>query len=509
MRSPVVRRALSLAATALILSTTAVYADSIDPDGDTANPGGNVTYQDPSPNQQDCAARGTGVTGKIIVTRSNSGDHFTAGEAVTVAFTTPTGISATFTPRTVPTGTAWDSNGDSFEIAISTVTATSVGHGAYSVGVLVTGATSNYSPNAKNYSVTVDTTCVVDPGTVDSDGDGVADDDDNCPSVANPGQEDADGDGAGNACESNSYAPAVLTAAANASGNEGSTLTTSGAFSDQDGNSSLTVTKVSGDGSVTDNGDGTWSWSLPTIDNGSGSVVVQASDGEHTAATDSFDWSAVNVAPTLSALSLSGASGTACIGGNNVGLDFNWADPGSADTFTGSINWGDGSTNGTFTTSPVSTSHSYAAGNYTITVTVTDDDNGSDSDTGSVSLLYNVSGVLQPVNDTQAKNDPSIFKYGNTIPVKITVTDCDGTPVSGLSPQVSVKKTFGSTPATGTDEVITSTSGADSGTTMRWSDPLYIYNLATKSLADSTATYQITITGPFQTVTTLFGTRAK
>ena len=44
---------------------------------------------------------------------------------------------------------------------------------------------------------------------------------------------------------------------------------------------------------------------------------------------------------------------------------------------------------------------------------------------------------------------------------------------------------------------------------MRWSDPIYIYNLATKALSDSSATYQITITGPFATVTAVFGTKSK
>ncbi len=74
----------------------------------------------------------------------------------------------------------------------------------------------------------------------------------------------------------------------------------------------------------------------------------------------------------------------------------------------------------------MSTSHSYAAGSYVITVNLGDQDGtGVDStESGNVSLLYSASGVLQPVNDTQAKNDPSVFKYGGTTPVKIRITDC-------------------------------------------------------------------------------------
>jgi hypothetical protein len=38
-------------------------------------------------------------------------------------------------------------------------------------------------------------------GTLDTDGDGIPDDVDNCPTVPNPGQFDTDGDGIGNACD--------------------------------------------------------------------------------------------------------------------------------------------------------------------------------------------------------------------------------------------------------------------------------------------------------------------
>jgi PKD repeat protein len=231
----------------------------------------------------------------------------------------------------------------------------------------------------------------------DADGDGIPDESDNCPAVANPDQADADGDGFGNVCDTNAYAPTVATAAEDASDNEGSTLTTSGAFADQDGNNTLTISIQSGAGALVDNSDGTWSWSLPTTDNGSGTVVVQATDGEHAIITDSFDWTALNVVPGAEAGdSQSGTEGSA------VAFTFSCSDPGTGDTWTASVLWGDGSQSedlgavtcnaGTF-----QASHSYADnGSYTVTLTVSDDDGGSGSDTTSAEIANANPVVAQP-----------------------------------------------------------------------------------------------------------------
>jgi hypothetical protein len=226
-------------------------------------------------------------------------------------------------------------------------------------------------------------------------------------------------------------------------------------------------------------------------------ISLTDSDGASGSASQAVTVS--NVAPTISSpLSLSGATGTACVGGTSVGLAFSVSDPaGANDTVSGSIDWGDtqtaafGPSPGSVTGTSVSTSHPYSAGNYTIRVNAGDEDGGNATQrTGAVSLEYATGAILPPFNP----DGSSIFKYGSTIPVKVQVTDCNATPVGGLSPSVVVRLIDSSTPPNEINETsVSSTSAADTGTQMRW-DPTsqqYIYNLASKSLSDGTARYRI------------------
>ena len=105
-------------------------------------------------------------------------------------------------------------------------------------------------------------------------------------------------------------------------------------------------------------------------------------------------------------------------------MTVDFTDPGVADSHTAVIGWGDGNTQ---TISPATTplvlSHTYAAaGNYTAAVSVTDDDGGTGNTIASVTVKFNTSGFLPPIN----ADGTSVFKYNSTIPVKISFTDCNG-----------------------------------------------------------------------------------
>jgi hypothetical protein len=109
-----------------------------------------------------------------------------------------------------------------------------------------------------------------------------------------------------------------------------------------------------------------------------------------------------------------------------------------------------------------------------------------------VSFLWNLSGILQPINPGPPN---SIFKYGSTIPVKVRVTDCGGAAVGTLTLKVTYQLISSGTPSGAVNEP-TSTSAADTGNTMRFTENQYIFNMATRapSFPDGTALYRIYVT---------------
>ena len=288
-------------------------------------------------------------------------------------------------------------------------------------------------------------------------------------------------------------APVVGSAASDADGIEGDLLTASGSFTDSDGDS-LSLSANNGEGTFTDNGDGTWSWSLQTSDDVTGgTITVMADDGNGGTATDEFHYSAANANPTIDNLT---KAGTDC----DPSVSFDVNDVGTADTESGTIDWGDSSTDDAFGPALAGTSfgpysHHYgSAGTRTVTVDAADDDGGAAQSATTSVTVHNVpSGILQPINNTGPR---SAFKLGSTIPVKIAVQDCNGNAVSSLAPSVKLQKVDVNNDPDGTDIEPVSTANPTSGTTMRWdsSGQQYIYNLATKGLA--LANYMVFVSDP-------------
>jgi Bacterial Ig domain/Putative pectate lyase-like adhesive domain len=271
------------------------------------------------------------------------------------------------------------------------------------------------------------------------------------------------------------HPPVVHAAAPDTNGTEGDILSTSGSFTDPDGDP-LTITANNAAGTITDNGDGTWSGSLATNDDvAPATVTVTATDPDGATATDNFGASAVNADPVVAATTVSPTS--AC----SVSVSAAFSDAGTGDTHAGTIGWGDASNDAANISEnsgagTATGAHTHASpGTFTVGVTVTDDDGGSGSNSGTFTTLNTPSGILPPINADGTGN----FKLGSAIPVKITVKDCGGNIVSTLAPTVSLAKTG---PTSGEVNEPISSSVADTGNTMRW-DPTasqYVFNLSTK-----------------------------
>jgi len=212
--------------------------------------------------------------------------------------------------------------------------------------------------------------------------------------------------------------PVILSVAISSPVNENDTATLSGTFSDPNSNDTFTLTVQWGDGTST-----IYNYPAGTTafnethqyldDNPTGTssdqntVELNLVDSSGLADTETAPVTVNNLAPTLANVAVNSAineNGQATLSGDIT-------DPGSADTFSLQVNWGDGSSQ-TFnypagTTDFIET-HQYLDDNptgtsadvYNLSLTLTDDDTGSGS--GSTSLtVNNVAPVVAAGPDQQ------------------------------------------------------------------------------------------------------------
>lgn len=141
-----------------------------------------------------------------------------------------------------------------------------------------------------------------------------------------------------------------------------------------------TLAEVSNSGSV----EGTHTYA----DNGSYIVTVTVADGDSAESSNSLTVTVDNVSPTVT------ASSDQTVGGVFLYLPegATFTDPGTDDTHTFTIDWGDGTIEDK---TSLAGDHQYdTAGTFVVTFTVTDDDGGSGSD----SLQLEVTSAPASVN---------------------------------------------------------------------------------------------------------------
>jgi PKD repeat protein len=291
----------------------------------------------------------------------------------------------------------------------------------------------------------------------------------------------------------NNVAPSV-TAAANQASAEGSSKSFDlGSFNDPGAHDNPWAVDVNwGDGSAhtTDSKSTTGSLGSAShtyADNGTYTVTVTVKDKDQASDNKTFSVTVSNVAPHITSF-----TGTDYLVGPNAYITggslrslftTNFTDPGMADTFKADFTYQDGSpTNETLSafTSGRQNSHTFAAnsvGCKTASVKVTDKDGGYDT---ASTIVHVGSGAFQPPMTNQPVTDK--LKNGQTLPVKVHISDCNGAGATGLAPVIRLL-TGDITPqtddSTATITIPNSVSAADTTGIMRsQGGGDYMYNMA-------------------------------
>jgi len=281
----------------------------------------------------------------------------------------------------------------------------------------------------------------------------------------------------------------VLGAVGDKTGDEGTAVVVSVAFTDLGISDTHSASINWGDGAVSTmevdeaDGAGTVAASHVYADNGDYAAALQVTDDDEGADSATFKVSVQNVAPALAALPAQNA-----LEGSFISLaSATFTDPGfdsshahTSEDFTATIDWGDGTAEpaadihlsktpgapGTPTSGSVQASHAFADnGTYTVKLTVEDDDGGKASTSFQVSVANATPTTAISTTSAVAAADGEAW-LGGTVQVKTVqayVWPDIGTlvslPIGAEEPQVFVPATFTDpgfdNPAGGTSEDFT------------------------------------------------------
>jgi hypothetical protein len=216
-------------------------------------------------------------------------------------------------------------------------------------------------------------------------------------------------------------------------------------------------------------------------------VTVTVTDSFSSTDSKSFKVAVANVAPTVTSFggptvlagplvfglsgSFSGSFKDPGLVDNPWTLNFTW--DGVADPLGPQTIGANATDTHTFTVRPQFTS---AGCNKPASVKATD----KDGDYGTKSITVNVGTgeFLAPVSNTPVTDK---LKNGQVLPVKVRIADCNGVPITGLSPTIVLKK-GDLTDGVMDDSLVTvtpdSVSSADTNGVMRYvTDGYYLYNM--------------------------------